>query len=213
NAPALAVAVAGLIARQLNDVIAADGSASLVVPGGNTAKLVLPALATENVAWSKVTVTLADERWVSADHPDSNEQIVRETLLRGKAAKARLISLKTEASHPSQAIQKLDTRLSKLPRPFSCVFLGMGEDGHIASLFPGYAPDDNCDFVATDRPDHPRISLSPSRLLDARLIVLAISGDKKRETLNRAMEPGPVEEFPVRMLINADDINLKIMVA
>lgn len=125
----LAVALRqGLRARQLG---------SLAVPGGTTPGPVFDRLSDIDLDWSHVTVTLTDERWVPATDPASNEHLVRQRLMKNKAGVARLIGLHSAAATPIAGIADISARLEALPLPFDAVLLGMGGDGHFASLFPG----------------------------------------------------------------------------
>ena len=197
-------AVADEISQALAQAIAENDRAGLIVPGGRTAARILPILSQMDLDWSRVTLVLTDERWVDPEQPDSNEGLVRRSLLVGAAGAASLVSLKTPAEHPGEALAEVERRLSELPRPFDAVFLGMGEDGHIASLFPGdeVAAQARGGCVAVERSDHPRLSLTARTLLDSRRIFLATEGQRKAEILTKAQEPGPVLEFPVRHVLH-----------
>ena len=199
DAQALAHALSGEIEVDLNEAIAARGSASLVVSGGRTPKRLYEQLRTEKLDWSKVWVTLADERWVETTSELSNERLVRETLLTGPAAAARFVGLKNPAPTPEGGAEWATRALTRAPRPFDVVVLGMGEDGHTASLFPGSlvlsraldpsAPPACVPVNALAAP-HARISLNLAALLDARRIILHIEGDAKWQVYLRARSAG-----------------------
>lgn len=161
----------------------------------------MPVLARHALRWEKVTVTLTDERWVPPDHPDSNEGLLRRHLL-GNGAYAGIIPLKTVPPTVQEGLAEASARLAGITRPFDVVFLGMGEDGHIASLFSGDDIDETQVLQAVSRPDHPRISMTPSCLLHSRLIILPISGVRKKQVFNTAMEPGPLSALPVRHVLH-----------
>jgi 6-phosphogluconolactonase len=142
----------------------------------------------------KTFITLSDERWVAPRHPASNERMVRQRLLRGKASAAHFIPLKTDDPAPGDALDAVDARVAAMPRPFDAVLLGMGEDGHFASLFPGNAAlkiglDPICaeNVTPVDAPGAAgsphRLSLTLSALTDARWIVLIIRGEAKLRRL------------------------------
>ena len=131
-----AEALADALGDSLCRGIAERGWASLALSGGRTPRHILPVLAQREVPWQHVHVTLTDERWVAPDHPDSNEKLVRDTLLVGDASAARFVAMKSAGASPGQAVSGCAERLAGVPRPFDAVLLGMGEDGHIASLFP-----------------------------------------------------------------------------
>lgn len=204
----LAEALAESVAEDLRAAVAARGHASLVLSGGRTPELFLEALSRQLMPWSHVTVTLTDERWVARTDPQSNENLIRSKLLQGDAEEARLVPLKTEAATPEEGAAEVEARLEAIARPFDVVVLGMGEDGHIASLFPhdpALAPAAGRDqklSVAVARPEGPaRISLSLRALLDSRRIILLFTGDKKWHTYRLALGRGPLAELPVRAIL------------
>ena len=137
DAAQAATALAQAIARQLATAVAAQGEASLVLSGGRTPLPMLLALRHAPLPWQQITVTLADERFVPVDAADSNERLLREALLHDAAAPAKFISLRGTATTPQQAADEAWQRLAVIERPFDVVVLGMGDDGHTASLFPG----------------------------------------------------------------------------
>lgn len=120
----------------LQSGIAKRSRACLAVSGGRTPEHIFPALANKALPWDRVTITLADERWVDPVHPDSNEGLTRRLLLQGSASKARFVGLKTSHENPFDGHAETETALATLDWPHDVIFLGMGEDGHIASLFP-----------------------------------------------------------------------------
>jgi 6-phosphogluconolactonase/glucosamine-6-phosphate isomerase/deaminase len=115
------------------------GEASFAVSGGQTPQHVFPILAKKLLPWGQISITLVDERWVEPLHPDSNEGLARRLLMKGPAAAARFIGLKTSADNPFDGQENCEVALAGLCWPLDAIFLGMGEDGHIASLFPGEA--------------------------------------------------------------------------
>ena len=201
---AAAEAIAGLIERRL----AAQGEASLVVPGGTTPARGFEALSATDLDWSAVSVVLSDERWVAPDSEDSNEKLVRDTLIKGRAAAASLLGVFDAASTPEARVETLADELRGLPFPFACSLLGMGEDGHFASLFPDADKlEDGLDAesatlylpVSTAASPHPRISLSLSALSRSDEIVLLVFGQAKLDVLEAAKAPG--SELPIARLL------------
>lgn len=195
----LAGAVSRDVAEMLAAAIAARGRAILAVSGGRSPLPVFAALSTSDIAWPKVSVTLVDERWVDAESEDSNERLVRRHLLVGNARDASFIALKTVAATPAAALAERQAALRALPLPFDVVMLGMGDDGHTASLFPGaeglaaaLEPSGADLLAAIDPPAaaHRRLGLSLRGILDSRHIVLAIAGRRKREVFEQAQAPG-----------------------
>lgn len=210
DAGALAHALSGLICTDLREAAAMRSLVSLVVSGGATAVPLLQSLRAENIPWSQVCITLADERWVDVVHPDSNERSVREHLLTGAAAQARFVALKNPAATPEGGVEWTWRSLTRLPRPYDVVVLGMGEDGHFASLFPGSlgiaraldasAPA-GCMGIHSVHAPHARLTQNLAALIDARRVVLHITGEKKWEAYQRAKSTGSLTDFPVRALI------------
>ncbi len=207
---ALAAALADRVAEDLRSAIAERGTASLVVSGGSTPRPFFERLSRRPLAWDRVVVTLADERWVAPDDEASNQRLARRHLLVEDAAAATLVGLKTPQATPEAGREACARALAAVPRPFDVMTLGMGGDGHFASLFPdalelgdGLDPGNDRTCLAT-RPQaapHPRMSLTLAAILDSRRLVLHLAGDEKWEVYRRASEPGPVEELPIRALL------------
>lgn len=182
--------------------------ALLVVSGGSTPLPFFRHLASQRVEWSRVDVTLADERWVAQDHADSNARLVREALLVGPAAAATFHPLTCDEETPEQGAAEVGERIARLPWPASLVVLGMGNDGHTASLFPdsgelGLALCTDEPVVAVRAPSvaQPRITLSASRLHAARRHALHVVGDAKKVVLAQALSGDDVRELPIRAFL------------
>ncbi len=211
DAGAQARMLACATADRLRAGIAARGAASLVVPGGRTPTGFLRELADAALDWQRVQVTLTDERWVDAAFPDSNEKQVRDNLLHGPARQATFVYLKTAHEDPRAALFARTRALLAMARPFDAVVLGMGEDGHVGSLFPGAAclpkamnPDEDPALVAISPPraPHRRISFNLPALLDARHIAILVQGKTKLEVLERAAaDCTPALELPVAAIV------------
>lgn len=200
NMHALAAAFAGFAASILRNALMQSNTASLVVPGGQTPRNYLPALSRQALPWENIYITLSDERWVETQADASNERLIRHYFLKEMAEKARFIGLKTTHSHPSEALATVHERLSQLPRPFSLTVLGLGEDGHIASLFPGAALNQVMPYLcqAAEPPvaPSPRISLTLQALARSRHIALVATGIAKRQLLDQLIRnPDPSIPF------------------
>lgn len=219
DATALVHALTGEIKVDLEEAIAARGQASLVVSGGRSPAKLFAELAREKLNWSRVTITLVDERWVDPTHEASNERLVREHLLTGEAVSARFIGLKNASSSAAEGLEWTWRALGRIPRPFDVVILGMGDDGHTASLFPGSpgiqaALDDlaapGCVAMRAPVAPEERISLNLAALLDSRRIVLQIGGAGKWQKYQEARAPGAVHALPVRGVLRQQRVPVDV---
>lgn len=208
------------IATLLGDAIATRGTASLALSGGRSPKPVLEALATTPLDWSKVVVTLVDERWVAPDAPDSNERLLRETLLTGPAAAARFVPMKNDATDAYAGQPAVEAAFAAIPWPLDIVLLGMGEDGHTASLFPaaveladGLTSAARTIAVTPPAAPHQRLSLTASAILASRHIFLQISGAAKKAIYDNALKDGPVEQLPIRLALLQDKTPIEIWIS
>jgi len=201
---AAAERLAAAIERRLDE----HQEASLVVSGGTTPARCLEALAAAELDWSSVHVVLSDERWVPPGDDDSNERMVRDKLLTGKARAATLLPMYAGASTADERAAEIDTAIRALPFPFAAALLGMGADGHFASLFPDAPGLDEaldpesevlCTAVSTAASPHPRLSLTMAAVSRADEVLVLIFGDDKRRTLDAAVA-GDVD-LPVGRLL------------
>lgn len=203
-------AAAELLSSLLNAGLAGDPEdcASLVVSGGSTPGPCFDRLSTRQLDWSRVTVLPSDERWVPGDHPDSNERLIRNRLLKGPASSASILPFHREGIEATRAPVVIEQDLQGLAQPFSASLLGMGEDGHFASLFPDFSGlsealdpgrEARCILVQTAGSPHLRISLTLSALMNSADVVLLIFGEKKRAVLEAALEGG--SDYPIESLL------------
>jgi 6-phosphogluconolactonase len=211
--------LAARIAALLTEAIAARGGATIALSGGRSPQPVLKALSAAAIDWSKVTVTLVDERWVDPSDAASNERLVRETLLRGPAAAARFVPMKNEAADPYAGQPACEAAFAALAWPLDIVLLGMGEDGHTASLFPesvelreGLTTRARTLAVTPPAAPHPRMSMSARAILDSRHVCLQIGGAAKEAVYVRARAAGPVEELPIRLALHQDATLVEIWI-
>jgi 6-phosphogluconolactonase len=212
--------LATLIAGSLTAAIGARGLASLVVSGGRSPVKLFEILRTQPLDWGRVCVALADERWVSPEDPQSNERLVRDVLMKDRAASARFLGLKNAAPTPDLGAVSAWETFARVPRPFDAVILGMGDDGHTASLFPGspnlpsalnQAAAAGCVGMWSPVAPHPRLSLNLTALLDSRRIVVLITGESKWRTYAAACAAGPVEEMPIRAVLRQSNTPVDVM--
>ena len=202
------LSLADVIAGQLADFLRREGRASLCVPGGTTPGPIFDTLSGVDIDWPNVAVFLNDERWVGEESPRSNTRLLRERLLRGKAAGAQLVPLYAQAATPEEKLEELAEGL-RPHLPVSVLLLGMGADMHTASLFPG--ADRLAEGLAADAPvllpmraeaaGEPRITLTAPVLRGAMNIHILITGQEKRDALERALTLPP-EQAPVRAVLD-----------
>ncbi|MCL9683292.1 6-phosphogluconolactonase [Legionella maioricensis] len=208
------------IKEVLENAVKKRGHAYLVVSGGKTPVELFKILAQTKISWDKITITLADERCVDAEHNDRNERLVKHFLLQHEARKAKFLSLYDEHIHSAESLQKTTYAIASLPT-FDVVILGMGEDGHTASLFPcsnelAQGLDDDAGavlFVTPQTAPHQRVSLSKKRLLDSRVIFLHLVGQKKRSVFNQALAEHNPMLMPVSAFLNNLNANVQVMYA
>jgi 6-phosphogluconolactonase len=215
----LALALAGTVVAQLADGIAGRGQGSLAVSGGSTPRRLFGVLSHRaDLDWSKVHVTLVDERWVPEDSERSNGGLVQRTLLRNAASQAHFVPLFSGGEEPdAAAVARTGIRLLAMPRPFDAVILGMGNDGHTASFFPGgdtleqaLAGEGPAIAIRAPGAGESRVTLTLPMLTDAAAIYLHIEGEDKAETLARAEEEGPIAAMPVRAILRQSRTPLTI---
>jgi 6-phosphogluconolactonase len=199
SAQQLAAALAQQLASTLIGACRDRGVATLVVSGGRTPLPLFEQLRDAAIDWARVGITLADERWVEPQAAASNEKLLRESLLSGAARAARFVPLKNAAPDAAAGATIAWRELQALARPFDVVILGMGDDGHTASLFPGSpglqaaldprgAP--GCVAMTAPAAPHERLSLNLAALLQARRLILHITGEHKWQLYQSAQSRG-----------------------
>ena len=174
-----------LLAGNLTDSVDKNGSASLIVSGGSSPLPIFDALSSMDLPWANITISLVDDRLVDDADPASNVQLLKTHLLTGKAAQATFISLKD-----------MDDDASQMRRPFDVMLLGMGTDGHFASLFPdmpdpeiAFATDGVRKLITTPPRGNPlveRISMNLAMILDSQNLYLIVAGTEKQTVFERA---------------------------
>ena len=205
---AASVAAAKRITDALREQLDAQQAASLVVSGGTSPIQCFAELSTQDIDWPRVSVLPSDDRWVPADHEDSNEKLIREKLLVGKAGAADFLPFYTPTDSIEERCQELNSDIRFVPFPFACCLLGMGTDGHFASLFPdaknlaeGLDLESStlCLPVETQASPYLRVSLTLAALSRSHEIVLLFFGDEKRIVFEEAKDGNDL--FPVRRLL------------
>lgn len=209
RAEVLEAALSDRLIDALAAAIDARGEAILAVSGGRTPAGLFKCLRDAPLDFSKVMITLTDERCVPLDHPDSNAQMVQRLLLQGNAKHSRFIPLYDGAENPAAQGAALDQQFKSLPT-FDAVVLGMGLDGHTASLFPGATGLPAAMDLSSDRAvtriqpltaPHARMSLTASRLLKTRALILHVTGDEKLRLLNEVSRGADVMQYPVGLFL------------
>ena len=215
DAAEMAAAVAGDIAFVIESAIDARGACVVALPGGKTPLPIYEKLAATKLDWKRVTIIPTDERIVPLGDPLSNITAIGKTFL---SKGARVIPIVSEAAKDYKAAGKAaDARLGDLHWPLDLCLLGVGSDGHTASIFPG--PDYE-EAVAGPRerralgvmPDPlpaeapvPRVTLSRAAIVSARALMLAVTGDEKRKVIEAAIAQGPSSRYPIgRVLADAE---------
>ena len=217
NSDELVTVFSQRIADTLKQAIAEKDQATLVVSGGSTPLPLFKSLCQRDLDWSKVVITLADERWVDAQHSASNEKLVRENLLQQNAANATFISLTTNDELAADAVEEITSRFASVSQPFDVLILGMGEDGHTASLFPcseqieaGLDTNSSAMFIATQptTAPHQRMSLTLKALISSANIYLHLTGEKKKNVLEDALANYTEIQKPIKAVCDRADVQL-----
>lgn len=198
---------ASKIADHLSLAIAERGAASLIVSGGSSPMAIFKALTAMKIDWAKVTISLVDDRDVPADHKDSNELLLQTHLLKGEIASTNFISL---ARDPDKVVM--------IARPFDVMLLGMGTDGHFASLFPDMISDEAAFGLGAaptilrtgikGSPAHPRVTMNLAMILQSSHIYLLVNGGAKMEVFADAQHN---HDLPIAALLQQKITNIEII--
>jgi 6-phosphogluconolactonase len=215
----LAGALAEAVAADIDRALIASGVAAIAVSGGSTPARFFAALGRRRgLDWTKIYVTLVDERWVEETSDRSNALLVNEKMLQGPAAVAHFVPLYSGGTGPdAAALARTNRQLETLPRRYAAVVLGMGNDGHTASFFPGgdnlaEALGGEGPAVAMSAPGaaEPRVTQVLRRLLETDGLYLHIEGEEKSATLERALADGPIEAMPIRAVLRQPLVPVKV---
>ncbi len=198
--------------RELANGTQTNGQASMLLSGGTTPGEFYKSLSQQELDWSNIWFGLSDERWVNADHPDSNALLVQKTLLQNNAANANFIGLKSDGDIHTDGWAQTKEKLNDLPKPFDIVLLGMGTDGHTASLFPDSKniqdalSEDNdalCQPIDRGEGETLRITMTLNALLNAKEIKLFFFGDEKLDVYHTAKAEKNINH-PVSYILHQD---------
>ncbi|MBX3724420.1 MAG: 6-phosphogluconolactonase [Xanthomonadales bacterium] len=216
----VAAALAADLALRIDQAIDARGQARLALAGGNTPMALYRLLAAHPLPWSRVVAVATDERCVPHDHPACNHAALQQAFASAEGLDLRALTVADGDS--GRSVEHANALLARLDQPFDLVLLGMGVDGHFASLFPGAAQlaaglaDDAPDALRIDpvplpaEAPHPRISLSLRRLLHSRHRVLLIKGQAKRAVLQSATSGGDTQRAPIAAVLRAPGPPLQV---
>ena len=193
---------------KLEKDICENGQSTFIVSGGSSPVQIFKDLSAMQAKWSDINISLVDDRVVDINHDDSNEKLVNNVLIKDEAKDANFISLCNQSKD-----------LLNLKRPFGIMLLGMGEDGHFASLFPKlietnpeyFDLESDPEIFFTEpmgNPCHRRVSMNLSMILESKDIFLLVSSEKKSEVLNQAKSD---KSLPLYYLLNQSKVNIKII--
>ncbi len=208
----------------LSDALGARGQASFMVSGGSSPAPLYRKLSEADLDWASIHVALVDERWVDRDHDKSNETFIVNNLLQNRAAAARLTGMKNAAVTARDGLADCEAAYRALPSPFDLTLLGMGPDGHTASLFPhaeglsaalDAQSDRLCAAITAQQSEvtgamTERMTLSLAGLLNSRQLLLLITGEDKLAALRDAQAGDDVAAIPVRAVLQQTRVPLTI---
>ena len=204
----------------LNLAIEVRGEATFMVSGGSTPEPLYKSLSNVDLDWESVYIALVDERWVNFDHDKSNEAFTVKHLIQNKAVVANLIGMKNTADSAQEGLADCEAAYQQLAQPFDMTILGMGSDGHTASLFP-HAPglDDAlspesgqlCAAITAIQSEvtgaiTERMTLTLAGLLRSKTLVLLLTGDEKLAVLRAAQSGTDVKEMPIRAVLQQQKV-------
>ncbi len=215
----LDLALANTIADILRQAIAQKGKASLAVSGGSTPKGLFALLSNIELPWRKVTITLADERWVDIASDASNTRLVHENLILNKAQEAKFFHLKQSDQLTEELLAEISDAASNTMLPFDVLILGMGEDGHTASIFPcskqveEALSEDNSKVLMKVVPKtapHDRITFTYQCLAKSAHTFLHLVGEGKKQVLEQAISGNDIFEMPIRAFLNNRKVSTQV---
>ena len=215
----LDAALAEKVSQILQAAIALKGKASIAVSGGSTPKGFFKVLSNKAIDWQKVTITLADERWVDMNDDASNTRLVHENLLQNNAAAAKFFHLKQGEQLCDETLADLNLAANNTLLPLDVLILGMGEDGHTASLFPcsdqiEQALDSSNENalmkVVPKTAPHQRITFSFAALKQSKNTFLHVCGTGKKQVLDKALAQTNIFDMPIRAFLQDESIETQV---
>ena len=202
--------LADAIHCQLSAAIARTGTASIALSGGTSPAQTMQLLSQKPLDWSRVTITLSDERWLEPSNPRSNHRLIQDKMIINQAQSASFLPLYLSGATPSEGVAQLEQSMAPFQQQFDVCLLGMGTDGHFASLFPdspqleqGLTSQQSLIAVESPSVPEPRVSMTLSLITQADNIYLLIAGASKRTLLRQAVDQGSDSNLPIANLIEA----------
>ncbi|MBT5186723.1 MAG: 6-phosphogluconolactonase [Kordiimonadaceae bacterium] len=206
------------IISKLSQSIDERQKASMLLSGGSTPGPLYDLMSKQEMNWKNVYFSVTDERWLETNHQDSNERLVRATLLQNKAASANYVSLKSNQPTPHMGQKDTEQNFADFPFPIDIVLLGMGEDGHMASLFPNIEDSQKamdkeikyfCHAIKREEGDVDRMTVTLNGLLKSKRIILYFYGQKKLDVYNKAKELKS-DSLPISYLLHQDKVPISL---
>jgi 6-phosphogluconolactonase len=200
--------ISQIIFNELEKDLCENAQSTFIVSGGSSPVQIFKDLSVMEAQWSDINISLVDDRILDINHNDSNEKLVNDLLIKDKAKDASFISICNQTND-----------LFNLKRPFGVMLLGMGEDGHFASLFPKlietnpeyFDLESDAEIFYTEpmgNPCHKRVSMNLSMILESKHIFLLVSNEKKLQVLNQAKSD---KSLPIYYLLNQNKVEIKIV--
>lgn len=200
-----------LVVAKLESAIESQGRATIALAGGSTPKPLYEALSTQALPWSKIHIFWGDERYVAANHPDSNQLMARQAWLdRIELPEANIHPLPTGAGNPELDAQQHEQELQQFFQikpgefpAFDLILLGMGDDGHTASLFPHTPALAVSDRLVTvgNKDGQPRLTFTVPLINHANCVLFIVAGENKRPALQQILAPEADSiSYPARLI-------------
>lgn len=206
-----------LILNRIHTAMEERGHCTLALAGGSTPKPLYEAIATQVLPWEKLHIFWGDERYVPADHPDSNQRMARLAWLdQVPIPESNIHPMPTTSGDPNQDAAAHNTHLREFfhtPAPevpsLDLILLGMGADGHTASLFPHTPALQAGDRLVTvgDKDGEPRLTFTPALINQARCVMFLVAGDNKQAALAQILAPiADAQAYPARLIQPAGEL-------